>query len=149
MPTGLTDRGQVMLLKFAFGEETVPTNFKVKLVTDTTIAPTVNLFSSLNEIPAGGGYSTGGQTFDKTDMTFTQYSGDIHASAVVTDETILWTATGPIPSSGTGYTFAVITDGSTDDNVIAYVDLEGPDSLNENEILSVNKIQFWSVDQNS
>ena len=138
-----------MLLKFAFGEETVPTNFKVKLVTDSTIAATVNTFSELNEIPAGGGYSTGGATFDKDDITFTQHTGDIHAMATVTDDTILWTATGPIPSSGTGFTFAVITDGSTADNVIAYVDLDGPDSLNENEILSVNKIQFWSVDQSS
>ena len=145
----MTNRGQLMLLKFAFGEETVPTSFKVKLVTDSSIAPTVDLFAELNERPAGGGYSLGGTSFDKDDITFTQYNGAIHAMAVVADDTILWTATGPIPSSGTGYTFAVITDGSTADNVIAYVDLDGPDSLNEFEILSVNKIQFWSVDQSS
>ena len=68
----MTNRGQLMLLKFAFGEETVPTSFKVKLVTDSSIAPTVDLFSELNEIPAGGGYSLGGTSFDKDDITFTQ-----------------------------------------------------------------------------
>ena len=146
MSTQLTYRGQTLLLKYAFGEESIPTSFRMKLVTDTEVTAAINTFSELSELPNGGGYTTGGIAFDKTDMTFAQGNGTNQASATVTDGTFPWTATsGGMPASGTGYTYAVITDGTATDNVIMFVDLEEAQTLDTGQTQDINDVVIWTA----
>ena len=146
MSSQLTYRGQTLLLKYAFGEESIPTSFRMKLVTDAEVTAAVNSMSELNELANGQGYTTAGIAFDETDMTFTQGNGTNQASATVTDGTFSWTATaGGIPASGTGYTYAVITDGTATDNVIMFIDLDGPDTLDAGQTLDINDVVIWTA----
>tara|TARA_Y100001973_G_scaffold103696_1_gene171530 strand:- start:495 stop:998 length:504 start_codon:yes stop_codon:yes gene_type:complete len=142
MPNGMTDRGQKMLLEFAFGETTVPASYKLKLVTDSSVTREIQLFSELSECPAGSGYVTGGISFDSTDLSFGEDEGTISARATLADNTAQWVATGGFPVSGTGVTFCVVTDGSTDDNVIAFFDLDGAETMTEGGVLTVDNIEF-------
>lgn len=108
-----TTRGIRRALEVVFQGETPPTSFYVALV-KASPAPTraTTVMSSLAEITAGSGYSSGGLeiTRDSVDFdTLTEDSGNSLVDLELAD--VSWTATGgSIPASGGGARYAVLLD---------------------------------------
>lgn len=110
---GFSNRGMKMVLDTFFRAATAPTNFYVALVTSAA-APTAdtNVLSDLTEIAAGNGYTTGGYQLARniTDFDFLN-EDDINDRLVLQIKDVPWVAAGgPIPSSGAGARYAVLTD---------------------------------------
>lgn len=118
-----TNRGRFDVLSIVLRGATMPTNFYVALLADTT-TPTVdtNLMSDVSEIPAGNGYTAGGIQITRGDG-----SSGIGYDVATEDDTndrshfeledLVWTASGgSLPASGTGARWAVHT---TDEGTIA------------------------------
>jgi hypothetical protein len=108
-----TNRGKYLLFDWVFHRETMPTNFYVALVT-AAVTPTaaINTLGELTEIAEGNGYTSGGYqlTPDATDFDYL-YEDDSGDKAVIQTKDIVWTASGgPIPDSGDGARYAVLTD---------------------------------------
>ena len=142
MATDMTDRGRYLLLKYAFDAESVPSTYKMKLVTDASVTKATDTFSSLSECPNGSGYTTGGIDLTASNFTVTKVDGTVSAKAEVSDNLAQWTATGTFPASGTGVTFLVITDNTGSDNVLGFIDLGGAQTMTEDGVLTVNDIEF-------
>jgi hypothetical protein len=110
---GVTNRGKFNILGRYFRAVAFPTNFYVALVT-SAVAPVAdtNLKSELTEIANGNGYVTGGISLTRNSTDFdvlTEDDGNDRALVQVKD--LVWTASGgPIPASGNGARYAVLTD---------------------------------------
>jgi len=110
---GWTNSGKRDILGAYFRGETIPTNFYVALVTSAA-APTAdtNTLSQLTQIATGNGYTDGGfqLTPNATDFdVITENDTDDRGEIQLKD--IVWTASGgPIPASGGGARYAVLTD---------------------------------------
>lgn len=108
---GWTNRGKKNVLDLIRGAS-LPTSFYVALVT-SAVAPTAdtNTLGDLTEINTGNGYSEGGYqlTPNETDFdSLTENDTDDRGELQVKDVT--WTASGgPIPASGDGARYAVMT----------------------------------------
>jgi hypothetical protein len=124
-----TNRGLWLLLKWVFHRTTMPTVFYVALVTDAVV-PTkdTNLFSELDEIDAGNGYTAGGIALNPntTDFpTLTENDGTDRVVMILRE--LLWTATGGrLPVTGAARYMVMITDeGTVGNRQVMYVaDLE-------------------------
>ncbi|HUS74337.1 MAG TPA: hypothetical protein VMY06_14860 [Sedimentisphaerales bacterium] len=108
-----TNRGKFLLLDWVFHAQAMPTNFYVALVT-AAIAPTVdtNTLGELTEIAVGNGYATGGYQLTPGATDFdTMTEDDTGDKAFVQVKDIVWPAAGgPIPDSGDGARYAILTD---------------------------------------
>jgi len=109
----LTNKGIYRILGNYFRGESKPTNLYLALVT-SAVEPTVdtNTFGELTEIAAGNGYTAGGYqlNFNSTDWD-TWIEDDVNDKAYVALKDLVWTGTGgPIPASGNGARYAVLTD---------------------------------------
>jgi hypothetical protein len=110
---GSTNRGKFNMLGRYFRAVAFPTNLYIALVTSATapVADT-NLKSELTEIAGGNGYTTGGYSLTRNSTDFdvlTEDDGNDRALVQLKD--IVWTAGGgPIPASGNGARYAVLTD---------------------------------------
>jgi hypothetical protein len=111
--SGWTNKGKAKLLGWGYRGATIPTNFYVALVTSATapIADT-NTLSQLTEIAAGNGYTTGGYQLTPNGTDFDTLTEDDTAdSGILMIKDLVWTASGgPIPASGNGARYAVLTD---------------------------------------
>ena len=117
---GLTNKGIAHLLHATFRRTALPTNYYLALVTNDMV-PTedTNTLGELTEIVAGTGYIAGGKMLTPGPT----YFGDVNeddtgnlASVQILD--VAWTGTGgPIPGSGNGASYAVLTD----DNVTVWL----------------------------
>ena len=147
MASGTTDRGKKLLLDYAFEASTVPSTYYLALCTNSSV-PTkaTNVFSDLNEVATGNGYSTGGNSLTAaTDFTVTEVDGVVGAKVIISDQT--WTAAGGnLPSSGDGCRWAVLLDGSSGgSNVLAYFDLVSDRTVSDTQTLT---IQAAEIDAN-
>jgi hypothetical protein len=110
---GWTNRGKMRMLGWAYRGATIPTNFYVALVTSAT-APTAdtNTLSELTEIAAGNGYTSGGIMLNRNATDFDVLTeDDTNDRGLIQIKDLVWTASGgPIPASGSGARWAVLTD---------------------------------------
>ena len=148
MAVGWTNRGKFLVLGYAFRTVALPAHFYVALVTSAT-APTcdINTLSELTEIAATNGYTTGGYELhgDATDFDVIN-EDDTNDLAKVQLKDIVWTASGgPIPASGSGARYAVLTDyhatvGSR--QVIGYLDLTSDRSVSDGQSLTLQDCEL-------
>jgi len=111
--SGWTNRGKYRALGWSFCGDTIPTNFYVALVTKAVV-PTAKTktFSELTEIAAGNGYDSGGYQIAPNHTDFDVHiEDDDFDRAFIQIKDIIWNASGgPIPASGDGAHYAVLTD---------------------------------------
>ncbi len=147
MASVVTNKGKVQRLRGMQGIAE-PTNFFVALVTNA-VAPVVdtNTLSELTEIAAGNGYSSGGISLTKNATDFDVLTeDDTNDRAFIQIKDLVWTASGgPIPASGSGASFAVLTD----DNVTVgsrevYVswDLGGARTVSDGQSLTLQDCEL-------
>lgn len=102
-----------MALKRLHDGTALPTNYYVALLTSATApGPDTNLMSDHTQIATGNGYTDGGYSLSKNSTDF-DVATEVDASdyALIQIKDIVWTASGgPIPSSGNGARYAVLTD---------------------------------------
>lgn len=134
---GWTNKGKAEMLKQVYQRTTLPTNYYVALVTNAFVpGPDTNTFADLTEINAGNGYTAGGFSLTPggTDFDFVEEddTGDLGRIQI---KDVTWTASGgPIPSSGTGAYYAILTDDNGTQSariVFHYWDLTGPRSVQD------------------
>lgn len=145
---GFTNKGLYSVLGWVFRADTEPTNLYVALVTSTT-APNddTNTMSDLTQITTGNGYTDGGYslTAGATDFdTHTEDDTDNYAYVQIKD--VVWTAAGgPIPASGSGARYAVLTDdNATVANrlVIFWWDLVSDRSVSSGQTLTLQDLEM-------
>lgn len=147
MASGWTNRGKFRNLG-GFFRNTLPTNFFAVLVTNATVPDVkTNTLSQLTQIAAGNGYTTNGTSLDRNQTDFdvlTEDDGNDRAFVQIKD--LVWTATGgPIPASGNGASYMVITDDNVtpaDRDVIGYFDLVSPRTVSDGQSLTIQDAEF-------
>lgn len=149
---GFTNRGKKLILEEFFKNPTEFTNYYVALVTSAT-APNadINTLSELTEITAGNGYTTGGFQLARNatdfDVSTEDDTNDLHKVQV---KDVAWTASGgPIPASGNGARYAVLTDdngtvGSR--QVIAFWDLSSDRTVSSGQALTLQDLELRATE---
>lgn len=149
---GFTNRGKLRLLEWGLRRlhagGSLPTNLYVRLVTSAAapVADT-NTASELTEIATGNGYTAGGYalTPGATDFdTLTETDASDYSFIQLKD--IVWTASsGPIPASGSGARYAVLTDDNVTDGsreVLAYWDLTSDRTVSDGQTLTLQNCEL-------
>ncbi len=145
---GWTNKGKYSIMDEYFRNATEPTNFYVALVTSAT-APTAdtNTLSQLTEIAANNGYTTGGYQLARNGTDFdvlTENDTDDRGDMQIKD--IVWTASGgPIPASGNGARYAVLTDDNVTVGsrlVLAWWDLTSDRSVSDGQTLTLQNCEL-------
>lgn len=145
---GWTNKGKAKVLGRAFRADATPTNFYVALLTSAT-APTAdtNLMSDHTQIAAGNGYTSGGYqlTPGSTDFdVLTEVDATDHALLQI--KNVIWTASGgPIPASGNGARYAVLTDDNgtvANREIYAYLDLVSDRSVSDTQTLTLQDCEL-------
>lgn len=133
---GTTNRAKYLFLQWIFNGVALPTNFYLALVRSTPDADT-NTLGQLTEIPAGNGYTSGGTALSKNTTDFPSITeDDTNDLASVTVKDTTWTAAGgPIPASGGGATYVVLT---TDEGTVANRQVIAFASLGSNAVVVVD-----------
>jgi len=145
---GWTNRGKYNTLAEKYRAATPPTNYYVALVT-SAVAPGAdhNTLSELTEIAANNGYTSGGYSLARNATDFDVLTeDDVNDRALVQIKDVVWTASGgPIPASGSGARYAVLTD----DNVTvgsreidAYWDLASDRSVSDGQTLTLQNLEI-------
>jgi len=110
---GLTNKGIAHILHATFRRTAIPTNYFVALVTNAVV-PTedTNTLGELTQIAIGNGYTTGGFSLTPGVTDFNEwFEDDTGNLAYVRIKDVFWLAAGgPIPASGAGASYAVLTD---------------------------------------
>ena len=113
MASSWTNKGLFKMLDHVFRGAALPTNYYVALCTSAT-APTVdtNTLGELTQIAAGNGYTANGISLTKNATDFDVLTEDDSTDrAFVQIKDLTWTASGgPLPASGNGARWAVLTD---------------------------------------
>ncbi len=158
---GFTNKGKAKILdlffRFKWGSGSSPTpTFHVALATSAT-APTAdtNIMSDLTEIAAGNGYVQGGFALSRNSTDFaTMTEDDTNDRGLVVIKNVSWTASGgPIPASGSGARYAVLTaDYDTDGAaataasgnrvILGYWDLSSDRSLLDTQTLLLQGLEM-------
>lgn len=111
---GFTNRGARRILDILFRGDATPANFNVALCT-AAVAPSqsTTTLSQLTQIAAGNGYSSGGLALARNTTDWPSVTENANYGAVVA-KNLVWTASGgPIPASGGGALYAVLTDANS------------------------------------
>ena len=145
--SGWTNKGKYKILGWALRGETPPTNLYVALVT-SAVAPTAdtNTKSELTEIANGNGYTTGGYQLTRNATDFDVWT-EVDASdyALLQIKDVVWTASGgPIPASGNGARYAVLTDDNVTQGsreVYFYWDLVSDRSVSSGQTLTLQDME--------
>lgn len=145
---GWTNKGKMSILEAYFRNTGAPTNFYVALLTSAT-SPTqdTNTMADHTQIATGNGYADGGFSltrnatdFDVLNEDDTNDRGDIQIKDVV------WNASGgPIPSSGNGARWAVLTDDNVTVSareIYAYWDLVSDRSVSDGQSLTLQNLEL-------
>ena len=145
---GWTNKGKAAVLGWAFQGVTIPTNFYVALVTDA-VAPVAdtNTKTELTEIANGQGYTTGGIQLTKNDTDFDVLTEDDTGDAgLIQIRDLVWTAAaGPIPASGDGARYAVLTDDNVTQGsreIYAFWDLEEARQVSDGQTLTLQNLEL-------
>lgn len=158
MASVTSNRGKYALLGVYFRQEAAvtPTGFNIALITDagagTAAAPVAPDASncltwsavSANEVPAGNGYTTGGQSVSRTSTDWTTFTeDDTNNRAIVGLRDIVWTASGGnLPASGTGARYAVLMDNTANQNVFAVFDLGANRVVSDTQSFTLKNIEY-------
>lgn len=147
MSIGFTNRGKLRLLQMGL-QDRVSTGYFIALVTDT-VAPNVdtNIFSELEEINSGNGYSSGGEPIARSVVGFPEDNEDdaIDKSSVTMRDVFFTADGGDLPSSGDGISFIVLTDDNatvSNREVLAFAEFNSEKNLEDGEILSIIALLF-------
>ena len=147
MASFVTNKGKVHLLSKMRGVA-APTNYYLALITADT-PPTVdtNLMSDLTEIAAGNGYTAGGYqlTPNATDFdSLVENDTDDRGELQIKD--VAFTASGgPIPSSGSPASYAVVTDDNgtvANREVYVVLDLQGTRTVQDGNPLTLQNCEI-------
>lgn len=145
---GWTNKLKAKVLDWVFRGTALPTNFYVALVTSAT-APTqdINTLGELTEIAAGNGYTTGGISLSKNTTDFDVNTEDDAADrGLVQIKDLVWTASGgPIPASGGGARYAVLTDDNgtiASREVYGYWDLTSDRTVSNTQTLTLQDCEL-------
>lgn len=137
-----------MALQGVFRNTGLPTNFYVALCT-SAVTPTAdtNTLSELTEIAAGNGYTSGGISLARNATDFDVLTeDDANDRALTQIKDLIWTAAGgPIPASGGGARWAVITDDNAtvgSRQVFAYWDLASDRSVASGQTLTLQNCEL-------
>lgn len=112
MASGVTNRCRKQEFDIVYRGATAPTSFKLALCTAaTTPSEDINALSELTEIAAGAGYTAGGVTLNRNTTDFpTLTEDDANDKAILIIRDLAITASGgPIPLTGSGAAYAVLT----------------------------------------
>lgn len=149
---GWTNKGKHLMFDVFFRNATEPTNLFVALVTSAT-APTAdtNTLSQLTEIAAGNGYTAGGYSLDRNGTDFDSLvENDTDDRGEIQIKDIVWTASGgPIPASGNGARYAVLTDDNATVGsriVIAFWDLSSDRSVSDTQTLTLQNLELRATE---
>lgn len=108
-----TNREKFNLLAARYRAATQPTNLFVFLATSAAaVVADTNTKSELTEIAAGNGYTANGISLSRNSTDFDVLTeDDTNDRAFIQVRDVVWTASGgPIPASGGGARYAVMTD---------------------------------------
>ncbi len=137
-----------MLLGVGFRAVAVVTNYFIALLTDAS-APTVdtNLMSDHTQIATGNGYTDGGFSLTPGVTDFDSLvENDTNDRAELQVKDVVWTAAaGPIPSSGGGARYAVITDDNgtvSAREIYAFWDLTTPRTISDTQTLTLQDLEL-------
>ncbi len=145
---GWTNKGKFEVMGQWFRTTTKPTNLYIALFT-SAVAPIAdtNTFSELTQIATGNGYATGGiqLSFNATDWdVWTEDDGNDRAFVQLKD--ITWSASsGPIPASGGGARWAVLTDDNGTEGsrlVYFYFDLVSDRQVSDGQDLTLQDCEI-------
>ena len=145
---GWTNKGKYSILDAYFRNTGAPTNFYIALVTSAT-APNAdtNTLSQLTQIATGNGYSDGGYQLSRNSTDFdvlTENDTDDRGEIQIKD--VVWTAAGgPIPSSGNGARYAVLTDDNAtvaNREILAFWDLTSDRSVSSGQTLTLQNCEL-------
>lgn len=145
---GWTNKGKHVMLGWALRGETPPTNLYLALIT-SAVAPSadINTLGELTQIAVGNGYADGGYQLTRNSTDFDVWTeDDANDRAFIQLKDIVWSASGgPIPASGSGARYAVLTD---DDGTIAnrevyyYWDLASDRSISDGQDLTLQDCEL-------
>lgn len=144
---GFTNKGKYHLLE-PFRGVSRPTNYYLALVTSAVApGPDTNVLSDLTEIATGNGYSSGGYQLSLNSTDFDVFTeDDTGDQAFIQIKDVPFVASGgPIPSSGSGARYAVLTDDNVTVGsriVIAYFDLSSDRSVSDGQTLTIRDCQL-------
>lgn len=147
MASGWTNKGKGLVLAHCFRGVALPTNWYVTLITNAVV-PTAdtNTLSELTQIANGNGFTTNGVALSKNTTDFDVLTeDDTNDWALVQIKDLVWTASGgPIPASGTGAYYAVLTDDNAtagSRNVYYFWDLSGPVSVSSGQPITLQNCE--------
>jgi hypothetical protein len=126
---GWTNKGKVRVLNGFFHNAGLPTNLYMALCTSAVAPnPDVNTLGNLVQIAPGNGYVAGGFRLGRNPVDFDVLTeDDTNDRGLIQVRDVVWTAVGgPIPASGAGARWAVLTDDNAtvaNREVIAFFDL--------------------------
>ena len=147
-----TNRGKFLMLDWVFHAQAMPTNLYVALVT-SAVAPTVdtNTLGQLTEIAVGNGYTTGGYQLTPGATDFdVMTEDDTGDKALVQIKDLAWAASGgPIPDSGDGARYAILTDDNgtiANRQVIAAWDLVTDRSCTDGHSITLEDCELQAVE---
>ena len=148
MASGWTNKGKMRTLEAYLRGGTIPTNFYVALVTSAA-APNAdtNTLSQLTQIATGNGYTDGGFQLTPNATDFDVLTeDDTNDRGIIQLKDVAWTASGgPIPASGGGARYAVLTDdngtvGSRE--ILAWFDLTSDRSVSDGQTLTLQDAEL-------
>jgi hypothetical protein len=148
MASGKTNRGRKLENDIVYRGATPPTTFYVALITNAAV-PTVdtNTLGELTQIAAGNGYTTNGIAVARNTTDWdVSTEDDTNDRAIVQIKDLTWTASGgPLPASGAGAYYAVLTDDNAtaaNRQVFAWWDLSGPLSVSSGQPLTLQDLEL-------
>lgn len=148
MASGWTNKGKARILNGFFRATSLPTNLFAVLITSAVVPDAdTNTLSELTQIANGNGYTTNGVSLNRNSTDFDVLTeDDANDRALVQIKDLVWTASsGPLPASGNGASYLVITDdngtaGSRE--VIGFFDLVSPRSVSDGQSLTIQDAEF-------
>jgi hypothetical protein len=145
---GWTNKGKMRALEAYLRGGTIPTNFFIALVT-SAVAPgaDINTLGQLTEIAAGNGYTSGGYQLTPNATDFDVLTeDDTNDRGLIQVKDVVWTASGgPIPASGSGARYAVLTDDNgtvASREVLAYWDLSSDRQVSDGQPLTLQDCEL-------
>lgn len=147
---GFTNKGKYRMLECYFRDVANPTALYAALVTDTPDADD-NTFADLTEIAAGNGYTAGGMSLTPGATDFDVIAeDDANDRATLQIKDLVWTASGgPIPSSGSGALYLIITDNNAtqaDREILAFFSLGSARTVSDGQSLTIQNAEFRATE---
>ncbi len=146
---GATNRGLMRVLDYLMRAGTIPGGaFAVFLATSAVSpAPATNLKSDLTEIATGNGYAAGGLNVARNATDWDVLTeDDVLNLGLIQIKDLTWTASGgPIPASGAGARWAVLTDQNAtvaNREVLFYWDLQSDRSVTSGQSLILQNCEI-------